>query len=302
MAKQFADEEEDEKPTNKKVASDDEDEGEEKPRKKAAHVDDDEDEDRKPIGRKKKAVSDDDDDDEKPRKKKAAASDDDDDDTPRKSKSRIDDDPGEGVEFGDTELMKRKGILERLNIEEKGHYRRFAILNVVKPRKGNIHYKKGAGYAFCHSTDEHVAKCCEVLGDPTVYFSALVVHYVNAASKSGKLDPERDIEFDIKWVRLSQTNYQQVSTAPDEDGSVFDLDYVMTPRTQGKGVDIKRISSKAAWKRNPELKAAVEAAAAPFADGKALRKGLGKKLTPAEMRVFLGDAEADDDDMDDMDV
>jgi len=282
MAKQFEDDDLDEQPKKKKAAAEDED-----------------DEPKKPI--KKKESSDDE--DEKPKKKAADdAGDEDDDDKPKKKGGRLEDDTGEGVEFGDSELMKRKGVLERLNVEEKSTFRRFAIVPFVKPRKGNIHYKKGAGYAFCHSTDEHVAKCCEVLGDPTTYFSALAVQYLNAATKNGKLEPEREIEFDIKWVRLSVTNYQQVSTAPDEDGSVFDLDFVMTPRTQGKGVDIKRISSKAAWKRNPELKKAVEAACAPFLDGKALRKGLGKKLSPAEMRVFLGDAEAAGDDMDDMDV
>jgi hypothetical protein len=274
MAKQFEDEDMEDQPKKKKA--------------------EDEDEDKKPI--KKKSS----DDEEKPKKK--TVDDDDDDDKSKGKKSSLDDDPGEGVEFGDSELMKRKGVLERLNVEEKNTFRRFAIMPFVKPRKGNIHYKKGAGYAFCHSTDDHVAKCCEVLGDPITYFSALVCHYTNANSKNGKLDPERDVEFDIKWVRLSVTNYQQVSTAPDEDGSVFDLDFVMTPRTQGKGVDIKRISSKAAWKRNPELKKEVEARCQAFLDGKALRRGLGKKLTPAEMRVFLGDAEIDDDDMDDMDV
>lgn len=295
MAKQYEDEEEDEKPRKKSAAADDDDDEDRKPIKRKSS---DDDEDEKP--RKKAAADDDDDMDEKPKKKRA--SDDDDDDKPKKKTSKLDDDTGEGVDFGDTELMKKKGVLERLNVEEKNQFRRFAILPFVKPRRGNIHYKKGTGYAFCHSDDQHVAKCCEVLGEPTLYFSALVIHYINASSKNGKLDPDREIEFDIKWVRLSQTNYAQVSTAPDEDGSVYDLDYVMTPRSQGKGVDIKRISSKAAWKRNPELKAAVEEAAKPFLDGKALRKGLGKKLTPAEMRVFLGDAEAGDDDMDDMDV
>lgn len=235
-------------------------------------------------------------------KRKPEAADDDDDDAPRgKKKKKADEDAGGDVEWGDEKLMRPTNQLERLAVKEKNRFVRFSLLPFVNPKRRDIHYVQGKGYAFCNSTEEHQAVCCEKLGDPQPLVAALVVHYTNASTKDGKFDPSKNVEFEIKSVNLSQTAFRTVSLLPEEDQSPFDMDVIMSLRTNGKGYEYRKIKSSATWKKNPALAKAVEAACEKFLDGKLLVRGLGKKLTPAEMRVFVGSAEVEDDDMDGMD-
>ena len=77
--------------------------------------------------------------------------DEDEEDEPKSKKSTkptvIDED--EDVDFGNEDLMKNPGFLERLEVKEKGIFARFTILSEVKPKKAYSHYVEGKGSFRC---------------------------------------------------------------------------------------------------------------------------------------------------------
>lgn len=228
--------------------------------------------------------------------------DEDEDDEPKSKKSTkptaIDED--EDVDFGNEDLMKNPGFLERLEVKEKGVFARFTILSEVKPKKAYSHYVEGKGSFRCftdHATKKAPkAACCKQLGDPGLDIVALVLHYTNANPKDGKLKKDHPVEFSIKYIKLSRTQYAKISRLAEEEGTVYGIDILMFQPNSGIGYDYTRISSKAKYLSNPELVSAVREELDPYLDGSKLSKRLAKKIAKAELNGYLTAANKDGDD------
>lgn len=256
------------------------------------------------VPNKSKKSKHDDDEDEAPRKShKPSIDDEDEDEAPRsskKSKASVIDDDDEDVDFGNEDLMKNPGFLERLEVKEKGIFARFTILSEVKPKKAYSHYVEGKGSFRCFTdhSDKKAPKaaCCKQLGDPGLDIVALVLHYTNANPKDGKLKKDQPVEFSIKYIKLSRTQYAKISRLAEEDGTVYGIDILMFQPNSGIGYDYTRISSKAKYLSNPELVSAVKEELDPYLDGSKLSKRLPKKIAKAELNGYLTAANKDGDD------
>ena len=243
--------------------------------------------------------------DENPKAKgKARSYEDEDDERPTgKGGRRVaseDEDDGPGgatdVDWGDAEKMRPKGQLDRIEVA-KGEFARFSILPFVKPKKAEAHYIQGKGYALCNSTPEHKAICCKRLGDPSERIALLIVQYTSANRRDGKLDPEKELTWEIRSLTVSPTAFRDLARLPDEDMSPHDMDIAMTTRDNGKGYTYRRMKTKATWKLNKDLMRDVEEECEKFRDGKTLTKKLGNRKTAAEMRAWVGEASGDDDEV-----
>ncbi len=220
-----------------------------------------------------------------------------------------DEDDTDSVEFGDESEYKRPGQLDRVD-PEKGKYVRFAILPHVKMKRTFIHYQQGKGYARCHSEFDKKgnvvkqAKCCARLGGSERRYGVLVVQYTSIDPKTGKFLADVDvenIEFEIRVFIFGSKIYRTLGEQPEEGQVVEDLDFKAT-KGADKKLAVNRISSKANWKKIESLKKAVEDAVRPFTDGKEVSRQLGRKMTPGEMAVFIGEKAADEGSaMDDLD-
>lgn len=246
---------------------------------------------------------------DEPKSKKSSrptADDDDEDVVPSKKKGhQADLSDDDDVDFGDEELMKNRGFLERIEVKERDQYARFSILPNPKPKKGYSHYVEGKGSFRCFTdhSDKKAPKasCCKYLGDPRPNVVAMVVHYTNASMKNGKLPADQPIEFGLKYIKLSRTQYAKISHLAEEDGcSVYGIDILMFKSNSGIGYDYSRISSKAKYLSNPELVAAVKEELESYLDGAKLRSRLAKKITKAELNGYLTAANRGDDDESDL--
>jgi hypothetical protein len=207
-------------------------------------------------------------------------------------------------EFGDTKLMRKTDGLDRVR-PAKGDAVRFAILPGFKPKKAMNHYIDKKGTYRCLTTEEGEGICCKQLGASDLHFAALVVHYTNANTKTGKYTADQtDTEFEIKYVYLSRTNFADISALVQEDERPEDFDIVMTHRENGIGYKLSRVSKEARWKKTKSVHNAVLAAAEKFEDGVLLTKKLGKKLNAIEWKQLLSTLEgsADEEDGDNSDL
>jgi len=243
-----------------------------------------------------------DDEDLSPKKKTPPSLEDDDDFSPKKKAApsiEVSDD--DDCEFGDPKLLYRGDGLDRLR-PEKGMAVRFAILPFIKPKKALNHYIDKKGTFRCTSNSEGEGLCCKTLGKPNLQIVAMVVHYTNANSKTGKYAKEVDTtEFELKYVNLSQSNFSDISALVQEDERVDGFDIVMTHRETGIGYKVNRVSSEARWQKKG-LTEQIKAACAKYEDGALLTKKLGKKLSTIEWKQLLSsistDADGDDDNSD----
>jgi len=192
------------------------------------------------------------------------------------------------TEWGDQKVINAAAGLQKLT-PAKGTVVRFAILPLPAPKRAQVHYIQGKGKVRCQSTDEHTALCCKKLGEPDLRIVALVVHYTNANPTDGKYGAGSAIEYDIKFVYLSPTNYRQISMLPEEDQKVTDIDIRMTqPNPNKAGWEFSKISSKALYRKNAELLAEInQIVERKYADGKLLIRKLGKKMTALELKAFI---------------
>jgi hypothetical protein len=194
------------------------------------------------------------------------------------------------VEWGDEKLMAYDG-LQRIK-SEKGKVKRFAILPFCKPKKAMLHYVEGKGYFRCLSTEDHVGICCKKMDESDLRVVALAVEYTNASQKDGKYKKDAKgnvppIEYQIGYVQLSRSNFRAISNLPDEEGTVYDMDVVMSTKQNGIGFDFTKVSSKSRWRSNPELAKEIEELCQKYTDGKQLSKFLGKKVTAVEMKAVV---------------
>jgi hypothetical protein len=226
------------------------------------------------------------------------------------------------VDFGEEDNYRRPGELEVLKVTEKNTFARFSVL----PNPGNngkafmkrsyVHYVQGKGYARCHTKRDKkgmptdgIAFCCK-LKEAEARYSALIVQYTSVDPKTGRFLKDRAVEFELKCVCLSRIGYKDVSLLPgvdentDQPIAVTAVDITGTPKEDTKGLKFTKISAKASWTKNPDLKVAVEKAMQPFLDGRELHRKGGKELSVPEMKAHLGIGGGSDDSgpgMDDLD-
>lgn len=217
----------------------------------------------------------------------------------KKSASAIVVSADDDCEFGDQKLMRRGDGLDRLR-PAKGDAVRFAIYPSIKPKKAMNHYIDKKGTFRCITTEEGEGICCSKLGAPNLQIVAIVVHYTNANTKTGKYASDNhDTEFEVKYVNLSRTNFADISALTQEDEKVDDFDIVMTHRENGIGYKLARVSKEARWKKDKALSKAIQEAAAKFEDGALLTKKLGKRLNPLEWKQLISSLDASDEDEED---
>lgn len=229
------------------------------------------------------------------------------------------------VDFGDKQLMTRGDGLERVR-PEKGKAVRFAILGeFVKARMAFTHFidKKGTyrclvdkikrtpnfkcvtcgGIAVVTKEQPTITCKCPtpVIGDPNAEgycckkikegseptVVALVLFYKNADPESGRYEKGAILDWDIRYVQLTKSNFQAISRLPEEDQTVNDIDVVMTHANRAFGYEFHKIASKARWKMNAELVAEVKERVKPYLDGKKLDNRLGRKVTDLEMKALI---------------
>ena len=166
------------------------------------------------------------------------------------------DDEDLAVDFGDRELMKKTGLLERLR-PEKGKVVRFAMLtDFVKAQMAYTHYidKKGTyrcmvdklkrtpptkcftcGLVAVDDKAKGLVKACKcptpVFGDPEAegfcckklkeaserQFVALVVYYKNAGTEDGGLEKGVPLDWEIRYVQLTSANFRSISRLIEEE-------------------------------------------------------------------------------------
>ena len=263
------------------------------------------------VIKKGKQVSSDDDEDEAPKTKgtrKSQVVDEDEEEAPKsssKKSSKVVEDEDEEevydeVDFGDEEMMKNTGFLEKLQVKDKKQVARFSLLDVRKAIRGFAHYVEGKGSFSCFTDHKNPkapkAACCKTLGDPQMRVVALVVHYTNADTKTGKLMKDVPVEFEIKYVNLTKKQFQDISKLAEEDGTVYGMDITMAVRSNGIGLDFHRIASKAKYLSNSDLTDEILEAANEVKDK--LGKTLPKKITKAELAVYLAAAQNEEEDPD----
>jgi hypothetical protein len=258
----------------------------------------------------KKKFVEDEDEIEVPKSKKKAEVDEEEDDFSPASKEKkattVEVSEDDDCEFGDEKLMYRGDGLDRLR-PDKGAAVRFAIVPFLKPKKAINHYIDKKGTFRCTSTEEVEGLCCKTLNSDDnskaqLHVVAVVVHYTNANSKTGKYAKEvADTEWDLKFVNLSKTNFSDISALVQEDETVDGFDIVMTHRENGIGYKVSRASSEARWKKKG-LAAEVKEACAKYEDGTLLTKKLGKRLTAIEWKALLSTLGGDEDEGDNSDL
>ena len=239
-----------------------------------------------------------------PGKKGSVSLEDEDEDAAKKGTTAIVVSEDDDCEFGDTKLMRKTDGLDRVR-PAKGDAVRFAILPGFKPKKAMNHYIDKKGTYRCLTSEEGEGICCKQLGAADLHIAALVVHYTNANTKTGKYSPDQtDTEFEIKYVYLSRTNFADISALVQEDERPEDFDIVMTHRENGVGYKMARISKEARWKKHKAVVAAVTEAAEKFEDGVLLTKKLGKKINAIEWKQLLStlDGSAEEEDGDNSDL
>ena len=110
---------------------------------------------------------------------------------------------------------------------------------------------------------------------------------------SGKLPADMVPDVEIRYLKLSRTNYAAIGELAPEDGTLSDVDLVMyNDPARPIGYLFKATQSRI---RQHKLESHVSTLAkAAMADPTALTRRLGKKVTAAEMRATLtGVATAD---------
>ena len=199
------------------------------------------------------------------------------------------------VDFGDLKLMAKGDGLTRIRAD-KNKAVRLALLNFIPAKSAQSHFVEGkdkkGSFRCLPSKDGELPFCCSKLGEEgMVHVVALALHYTNAKPSDGKYDKGTPIEWEIGYVDLSRSNYRSVSNLAPEEGSVYDIDIIMTKKTSGIGYEFTSPSPKARWKQNPELVAEVEEAAKKYVNdgGKKLTGKLGKKLNLLEWKALLSE-------------
>ena len=214
------------------------------------------------------------------------------------------------VDFGDRELMKKTGLLERLR-PEKGKVVRFAMLtDFVKARMAFTHFIDKKGTYRCLADKIRRTKveqggnpdaegyCCKKLKeDAERLFVALVVFYKNANTEDGGLEKGQPLDWELRYVQLTHSNFRGISRLIEEEvvdpsgatrpGTVNDMDIVMSHADKAFGYEFHKKAARPRFRSNPELLAEVKEKLKPFLDGTKLEARLGKTVTELEMKALI---------------
>jgi hypothetical protein len=204
------------------------------------------------------------------------------------------------ITFGDENLMRREG-LELIRADQDRRIR-FTILQgdsnpgIVNPQGSWVHFlekgKTGSTVRCLLANKEDRSACpaCVKGIKRTLNVACLVAQYVTADPKTGKLPAEGVPVIAIKVVRLSQSNYRNVSELIPEDGSVADIDLVMY-KDPGRPIGFAFKAAPSRLKAlNMQKQAAAEAK--PYTnDAGLLTRFLGKRMPASRMRAELSGAE-----------
>jgi hypothetical protein len=211
----------------------------------------------------------------------------------------------EDADFGDEGYMKSDDFLTVIK-PDKGKVIRFAFVPGFKLKHSRVHYLEGTGSFRCISPKDGSTKeiCCERGGNAKDRFVGLVFVYTNADTVSGKLPTGVIPEVAVQAVRLSRSNYREITNQPDEDSNVYAIDLIMRhDESRAFGYKFNRATPTARWRQvEPQAMALAE----PFKTDQAkLASRLGKNLTRPELIVLLGgkgvkDAEGRSVDIDDI--
>lgn len=221
------------------------------------------------------------------------------------SPKKVDDNESLDTDFDDEKVYARPGQLEQCR-PDKGKAVRFAFVpkEWVSPQTAKSHFvETGTGKEAkklrvrCLTpmgNEVEQQYCCRMLEeDGEVGVVALVVYYTNADPTTGKYEKDANgvfppVTFEMRFVRLSQFNMRQIKKLPDEDSNPFKIDIVMT-HSEGRafGYEFNRKSNVPRWTLDPQVAAAVKAAAQRFLDGKTLRSKLGQKMNEIEWKALL---------------
>jgi hypothetical protein len=192
------------------------------------------------------------------------------------------------VNVGDSRLWAL-----RLGRPEKGKYMRFAFLPVQVAgdwKSAKSHYIAGRGIYRCLSQDVGRAYCCTVTGQVgRLHVVAPVIRYVDADPHTGKLEQNKPIAWELRYVDMTEYSQRWILGFTDEEQSVYDFDFVMWHEDGGLGYEFDRISPQARWTLDPQVKAGVEEAAKRMFlrdGGEQLASRLGKVATLQEWKTL----------------
>lgn len=214
------------------------------------------------------------------------------------------------VEFGDEDIMAKGDGFDKIappESDKKRVVRVGMLYDVLKPRKAWVHFVTNKGSFLCNSERDSKgiitkqALCCKRLGNDDKQKAQLNVlvlafWYKNADPRTGKYLKKRakdgseyvdPIEYQIGFIKLSKSGYRRVSLMIPEDKQPQDLDLLISWKESGIGFEYSVISQTSRFRQNAELLEEVLEAAAPFKDGVALTKKLGKKITDLEWAAML---------------
>ncbi len=199
------------------------------------------------------------------------------------------------VSFGDPKLMVKGDGLARFR-PEKNKAIRFAFLPIEiagKPKSAKSHFIDKKGTYRCLTKGEDLAFCCSTGLEARTHIVAPVLRYSNADPSTGKLDKDVPIKWELGYIDMSQVNYRQVCSLPDEDSDVYSIDLIMFHANRAFGYEFSRISAKARWLLDGQIKAAVgQSAKRMFLHdgGKKLASRLGKTASLLEWRNLISSA------------
>jgi hypothetical protein len=106
-----------------------------------------------------------------------------------------------------------------------------------------------------------------------VHVVVLAIRYINADPETGAYKKDDPIEWQIGYVAIDYIDWRKVLRLAPEDRTIYDIDMVLTKGDyvgyfdEGDyvgimtGYEFLLRSTKAKWKQNPEVDAAVESAA-----------------------------------------
>jgi hypothetical protein len=186
---------------------------------------------------------------------------------------------GDEFEFGDQKYIAG-AKLPRIK-PAKGEVSRFFLVDGVKPRAKETHYIAGTGTVQCLKTG---CPACAKESSRT-QIVALAGRYTNADSKSAKLGTQKP-QYELGWVSLSRANYSQMIALPEENATVYSIDFKMSHSPRAFGYDLSVASSAAAYIKVGDQQV-IAGMAAEYLDGVELARKLGKKLTASEMRSAM---------------
>lgn len=158
---------------------------------------------------------------------------------------------------------------------------------------GPTHYDpEDKRYYICDSTKTKRAACCKKFGESKGRAAAYVFRYLNADTKTAKLDQNATPEVEVQIFTMSRGTYEDVKNSVEEGGSVFGLDFKISVAEKQLQRKVNAISHSPRWKAIE--KQALEMAAPFLADERQLKRALGREFGGGNIKGNLLDPEVEE--------